>query len=133
MGADNENIDFFVRKQSLTKYHNNCMYLHVHVMNIDMSSCNFSFFFLCFRYIVFVSKHHEGFTNWPSKYSWNWNSMDVGPKRDIVGKDKKFIIYNTCRSLHEVWITKVILFEFFLGIFAYMHKSKKKKNIHICT
>lgn len=37
------------------------------------------------RYIVLTSKHHEGFTNWPSKYSWNWNSMDVGPKRDLVG------------------------------------------------
>lgn len=38
-----------------------------------------------FRYIVFTSKHHEGFCNWPSKASFNWNSMDVGPKRDIVG------------------------------------------------
>ncbi|KAL8604352.1 hypothetical protein ACOMHN_028115 [Nucella lapillus] len=37
-------------------------------------------------YVVFVSKHHEGYTNWPSKYSWNWNSMDVGPNRDIVGE-----------------------------------------------
>lgn len=41
----------------------------------------------CYRYIAFTSKHHEGYTNWPSKYSWNWNSMDVGPGRDIVGKD----------------------------------------------
>ncbi|XP_070194986.1 alpha-L-fucosidase-like isoform X1 [Littorina saxatilis] len=38
------------------------------------------------KYVVFVSKHHEGFTNWPSKYSFNWNSMDVGPHRDIVGE-----------------------------------------------
>jgi alpha-L-fucosidase len=38
------------------------------------------------KYIVFVSKHHEGFTNWPSKYSFNWNSQDVGPNRDIVGE-----------------------------------------------
>ncbi|XP_048252457.1 alpha-L-fucosidase-like [Haliotis rufescens] len=38
------------------------------------------------RYVVFVSKHHEGFTNWPSKASFNWNSMDVGPRRDIVGE-----------------------------------------------
>ena len=30
--------------------------------------------------------HHEGFTMWPSKYSFNWNAMDVGPKRDLVGK-----------------------------------------------
>ena len=39
---------------------------------------------------MFVSKHHEGYTNWPSKYSFNWNSMDVGPNRDIVGRSIKF-------------------------------------------
>ncbi|XP_059157552.1 alpha-L-fucosidase-like [Physella acuta] len=38
------------------------------------------------KYIVFVSKHHEGYTNWPSKYSFNWNSAAVGPGRDIVGE-----------------------------------------------
>ncbi|XP_070195357.1 alpha-L-fucosidase-like isoform X3 [Littorina saxatilis] len=38
------------------------------------------------KYIVFVSKHAEGYTNWPSKTSFNWNSMDVGAKRDIVGE-----------------------------------------------
>lgn len=37
------------------------------------------------KYIVFVSKHHEGYCNWPSKHAWNWNSMDVGPKRDLLG------------------------------------------------
>lgn len=37
------------------------------------------------RYVVLISKHHEGYTLWPSNYSWNWNAMDVGPKRDIVG------------------------------------------------
>ena len=41
--------------------------------------------FTC-RYIVFTSKHHEGFTNWPSKYSFNWNAMSVGPNKDLVGK-----------------------------------------------
>jgi len=33
------------------------------------------------RYAVLTSKHHEGFTMWPSKHSFSWNSMDVGPKR----------------------------------------------------
>lgn len=38
------------------------------------------------RYVVLTSKHHEGYTNWPSAFSPNWNSMDVGPKRDLVGE-----------------------------------------------
>lgn len=37
------------------------------------------------NYIVYITKHHDGFTNWPSNVSWNWNSMDLGPKRDLVG------------------------------------------------
>nr|XP_055027949.1 plasma alpha-L-fucosidase [Misgurnus anguillicaudatus] len=38
------------------------------------------------KYIVLTTKHHEGFTLWGSKYSWNWNAVDVGPKRDLVGE-----------------------------------------------
>jgi len=37
------------------------------------------------KYVVLTSKHHEGWTNWCSNYSWNWNSCDNGPKRDLVG------------------------------------------------
>jgi len=38
----------------------------------------------CARYVVLTSKHHEGFTNWRSAQSWNWNSVDIGPHIDIV-------------------------------------------------
>lgn len=37
------------------------------------------------RYVVLTSKHHEGYTMWPSKYSFSWNSVDVGPHKNIVG------------------------------------------------
>jgi alpha-L-fucosidase len=38
------------------------------------------------KYIVPTSKHHEGFCNWPSATSFAWNSMDVGPHRDLIGE-----------------------------------------------
>jgi len=38
------------------------------------------------KYTVPTSKHHEGFTLWPNAQSWNWNSVDVGPHRDLLGE-----------------------------------------------
>ena len=38
------------------------------------------------KYVLLVSKHHDGYCLWPSQYSPNWNSVDVGPHRDICGE-----------------------------------------------
>ncbi|CAH1710008.1 unnamed protein product [Aphis gossypii] len=37
------------------------------------------------KYVVLTTKHHEGYTLWPSKKSFGWNSVDVGPHKDLVG------------------------------------------------
>jgi alpha-L-fucosidase len=38
------------------------------------------------KYTVFLTKHHDGFTLWPAANKFNWNSVDVGPHRDITGE-----------------------------------------------
>lgn len=65
------------------------------------------------KYINLVSKHHDGFCLYPSKYAWNWNSWDVGPHRDFCmelreameGTGVKFGVYH---SVYE-WVHPLYL------------------------
>lgn len=43
------------------------------------------------KYVVLTSKHHDGYCLWPSKQAKGWNSVDVGPKRDLVGDFMKAV------------------------------------------
>lgn len=45
--------------------------------------------------MVLTSKHHDGYALWPSKYSFSWNSMDVGPHRDLIDELSSAIRTNT--------------------------------------
>ena len=38
------------------------------------------------KYVLLVSKHHDGYCLWPSQYAPGWNSVEVGPHRDICGE-----------------------------------------------
>lgn len=40
------------------------------------------------KYVVLTSKHHDGYCLWPTQniHKKNWNSGDIGPKRDLVGE-----------------------------------------------
>ena len=40
------------------------------------------------KYVVPMAVHHDNFDNWDSKYH-KWNSVNMGPKRDIIGEWKK--------------------------------------------
>lgn len=61
------------------------------------------------KYIVLTSKHHEGFTLWPSAQSVNWNSVDIGPHRDI------------CRELTDAVHRQNLKMGFYYSLYEWYH------------
>lgn len=79
------------------------------------------------RYVVLTAKHHEGFCNWPSPTAWNWNAMDVGPKRDLVG-DLAAAIRNRTDLEFGVYHS---MFEWFNPLYIADSKSNYTKQVCI--
>lgn len=47
------------------------------------------------KYFVAMANHHDNFDNWNSKYQ-PWNSVNIGPKKDIVGTWAKIARCTEC-------------------------------------
>lgn len=59
------------------------------------------------RYIMPVAVHHDNFDNYASTYQ-PWNSVNMGPKRDIVGEWRKSALkyglhFTVSSHQHEAW------------------------------
>ncbi len=76
------------------------------------------------KYVILTSKHHEGFTLWPSENSWNWNSVDIGPHRDLCGDLAKAV---KAKGLHMGFYYS--LYEWFNPL--YKSNPEKYVNEHM--
>jgi alpha-L-fucosidase len=72
------------------------------------------------KYIVLTSKHHEGFCLWPNPQAWNWNSVDVGPHRDL------------CKDLTDAVKAKGLKMGFYYSLYEWynpLYKSDMKAYV----
>jgi alpha-L-fucosidase len=82
------------------------------------------------QYVVLTSKHHEGFCNWDSRegvpLTWNWNAMDVGPKRDLVGE--LAVAVKAATSNHTQKALRFGLYHSLYEWFNPLYEADKKNN-----
>ncbi|KAK5645166.1 hypothetical protein RI129_006466 [Pyrocoelia pectoralis] len=75
------------------------------------------------KYVILTAKHLDGYTLWPSNYSFSWNSKDVGPDRDLLGE-----FTNAVRNTSMKFGLYYTLFEWYHPQYMSDKKSKFTKN-----
>jgi alpha-L-fucosidase len=86
------------------------------------------------QYVVLTSKHHEGFCNWDSRSvpaTWNWNAMDIGPRRDLVGDLSKSV-----KAATSPQTKRPLKFGVYHSLFEWFHPgylADKKSNFTTST
>jgi len=75
-----------------------------------------------------TSKHHEGFTNWRSDQSWNWNSVDNGPHQDNVA-----LVTNAVRKAGLRMGLYHSLFEWFNPLYLADKANGGKTTVYVNT
>ena len=69
------------------------------------------------KYVVLTSKHHDGFCLWPSSHSPHWNTVAMGPHRDIVG------------SLADATRERGLHFGIYYSLLEWAHPLYSRKSI----
>jgi len=75
-----------------------------------------------------TSKHHEGFTNWRSPQSWNWNSVDDGPHQDNV-----LLVGNAMRAVGLHFGLYFSLFEWFNPLYLADKATGGSSTVYVNT
>jgi alpha-L-fucosidase len=74
------------------------------------------------QYVVLTSKHHEGYTLWDSREAvpatWNWNVMDVGPRRDLFG-----MLATAVRTVTSPHTAQTLKFGAYHSLFEWFHPA----------
>jgi len=80
------------------------------------------------KYVVLTSKHHDGFCNWKSAQSWNWNSVDTGPHQDNVA-----LITQAVRARNLTMGLYFSLFEWFHPLYLQDKANKGNTTFYVDT
>ncbi|XP_049867209.1 tissue alpha-L-fucosidase-like [Pectinophora gossypiella] len=81
------------------------------------------------KYVILTSKHHDGYTLFPSNQTYSWNSVDIGPHRDIVAElgeavRKRGMEYGLYYSLLE-WFNPMYMQDLLSASPSYVYVDKK--------